>query len=118
LYLSHLDVTFATACVRDGDEYVLNCTVNSTIHAWSVPPFNEETISRARQEAPLQQFTLRLVATNNKSIISSLTVIASNQVNGSVIVCTDGHSTDGETQETTLIVLSAGMPLIIFCQFF
>ena len=116
-FLLHLDVSSqmstTTACVGDGDEFVLNCTVHSPSHAWTVPPFEETSISRARPQAELQQFTLRLVADNQDSIISSLTVVANEQLSGTVLVvsCSDGLVTagEGEVQETTVIVLTAGI---------
>ena len=78
-----------------------------------MPPFEETSISRARPQAELQQFTLRLVADNQDSIISSLTVVANEQLSGTVLVvsCSDGLVTagEGEVQETTVIVLTAGI---------
>jgi hypothetical protein len=65
-------------------------------------------LSRARQQAQLQQFTLNLVANNSDdSITSSLTGVAFDQLS---VSCSDGLLSDGEgeVQETTLIVLTAG----------
>ena len=100
-----------TACVGDGDEFVLSCTVHSPSHAWTVPPFDETSVSRARPQIELQRFTLRLVADNQDSIISSLTVVANEQLSGTVVSCSDGLVTagEGEVQETTIIVLTAGI---------
>ena len=101
-----------TARVGDGDEFVLNCTVHSPSHAWTVPPFDETSVSRARQQIELQRFTtLRLVEDTHDSIISSLTVVANEQLSGTVVSCSDGLVTEGEgeVQETTIIVLTAGI---------
>ena len=123
-----------TACVGDGDEFVLNCTVHSPSHAWTVPPFDETSVSRARQQIEFQRSTtlwlithdsiissstvfanelttLRLVEDTHDSIISSLTVVANEQLSGTVVSCSDGLVTEGqgEVQETTIIVLTAGI---------
>ena len=108
-----------TACVGDGDEFVLNCTVHSLSHAWTVPPFDETSVSRARPETELQQFTFRLVADTHDSIISSLTGVANEQLSGTVVSCSDGLVTagEGEVQETTVIVLTAGIFNSKTCKF-
>jgi hypothetical protein len=111
-FLLYLDTTTqVTKCVGDGNTFVLNCTVNSSAHAWIIPPFRSTSVSRARQQAQLQQFTLNLVAnTSNTSITSSLTGVAFDQLSGTVASCSDGLLPDGqgEVQETTIITLTAG----------
>jgi hypothetical protein len=104
-------VSITTACVGDGDTFVLNCTVNSLVHAWTIPPFRSTSVSRARQQGQLQQLTLNLVANNSdESITSSLTGVAFDQLSGTVASCSDGLLPDGEgeVQETTIIILTAG----------
>jgi hypothetical protein len=51
-----------------------------------------------------------LIASNSDSITSLLTVVAFEQLSGTVVSCTNGLLPDGESeaQETTIIILTAG----------
>ena len=114
LTYNYVDFTtqVSTVCIRDGEVFVYNCTVNALTHRWKVPPF-QETVSRIRRSVDLQQYgaTLRLVEDHGNSITTLLRITAPEQVpSGEVISCSDGElpDGDGEIQETTTTIISTG----------
>lgn len=89
-----------------GDNVTYICTVNSFTHSWRIPAYDVSVaITLQTDFSSLPPFTLRLVAYNNESITTSLSVISFSRLNGTQISCSDGVVLDGGIQETTIIVL-------------
>ena len=93
-----------TSCV--GDEVTYNCTVESVAHRWDFGVLTAtvligDGLNDPQQEGP---YTLERVAANsNLTVVSTLSVTAFADLDGTLISCRDGIAAENvaETQTTT-----------------
>ena len=103
-----------TSCV--GQEVTYTCTIQSTSHAWTLhtlPNPLTTAITRATPEDTRPPYSFQTVSDDGNTIITSVTVTAFPELNGTIISCVDGNAPtgQGDMQETTAMVF--GKSLIV-----
>jgi len=88
-----------SSCV--GQTFDYNCTLNTNLHIWDIPKFAiRESLSLGVPSTTEGMFTFRVVDSitikGNTTIITSLTVVTFDQLNGTKISCLDGLAAVGE----------------------
>ena len=98
-----------TSCV--GEEIIYECTVNAVIHHWRIPSFSIETsLSRSNPSSLKSEgqfnftFTLDSELSSNSTIITTMSVIAFENLNGSEVICQDGIVGNMTQQNTTVML--------------
>lgn len=108
LYLfSGVIITTLMACI--GDIVVYNCTLEAMVHIWIISAL-DSNISISIEDMPgifAGHFTIRIVAHDDNFIITSLSTIATSELNGTEISCvaTSDHPLPSEIQMTTFVFL-------------
>lgn len=92
-----------TFCI--GEKVVFNCTVDSVIHGWTVSGYTHGTTSITAQLRfknfhfrSIGPFEFRLVDSN--PLVSSVSVVASIEINSTIVMCEDGNQQSGSIDNT------------------
>ena len=99
-------LTNTTSCI--GDDVTYTCNVNSVAHTWNFGEFSISVVLGTPLNQPLSVgvYTLERVFGNSSLIVSTLSVTAFAELNGTQISCTDASvlPENAETQTTTAII--------------
>lgn len=89
-----------------GKMLTLNCTVNSTSHIWNITALNSlKLVNRFERNVFDPRYTISITdSESTNSIISSLSLMVTDDFNGTTITCLDTFSTQ-IMQETAITVL-------------
>lgn len=111
MFLGNAQLHNITMCI--GDEIVLNCTLNTNIHGWTISGDDSKmsiTDTDGFREASIGPFTFMLV--NTDPFISSVSVEADTELNGIIITCVDAETRNGDTQQAVIEIF--GKPTGLF----
>ena len=91
------------ACI--GDNITFTCRVAAIVHDWSIPSLGfSQLISRSRRSNDDSTYRISTVADDGNSIITELSFVAVNSINATRIVCIDGNTENGESEEAIVEV--------------
>ena len=88
-----------------GDDIIYTCTLNTLGHVWQDSEFIGSVLLSTPSPTSEGVYTLRRVAFNSTSIVSTLSVTASTGLNGTEISCRDGHGVIETIQRQEITVL-------------
>ena len=96
----------STTCI--GDDVTYTCNLISVAHTWNFGELSGSVVLGSPLNVPISigVYTLEHVFGNSSFIVSTISVTAFAELNGTQISCTDGSvlPEDAETQTTTAIV--------------
>ena len=82
--------------------------MNAVVHHWRIPSFDIETsVSRVNAASSLSggRFNFTLSNSSSTTIITTMSVIAFNNLNGSEVICQDGITGNRASQQNTVVML-------------
>ena len=94
-----------TSCV--GEEIIYECTVNAVVHHWRIPSFGIETSVSRGNPSSLSggRFNFTLSNSSSTAIITTMSVIAFKNLNGSEVICQDGITGNTASRQNTVVML-------------
>ena len=99
--------TRITIC--SGAALTLNCTINSGSHVWNVSALNSDEpeimVNKFQGNLFTSQYNISLVPNGAKFIVSTLTVVITDELNGTILSCWNTFDTQ-VIQKTVITILS------------